>query len=140
MNYTSSDIAKITNGILTGPADLIVSELITDSRQVSFADDAAFIAIRGINHDGHHFINTLCRKGVKVFITEMLPENVNIYPDAAFIVCTNTIDALQLLAASKRAAFKSAVIAVTGSTGKTIVKEWLADVLGRSYPVVRSPK
>jgi alanine racemase len=140
VNYTSSDIARITNGILTGPADLIVSDLITDSRQVSFAEDAAFVAIRGINHDGHQFIDSLCRKGVKVFITEMLPENVNIYPDAAFIVCTNTIDALQLLAASKRAAYKSAVIAVTGSTGKTIVKEWLADVLGRSFPVVRSPK
>jgi alanine racemase len=140
VNFTSSDIARITNSVLTGPPDLNVSELITDSRHVSFAEDAAFIAIRGINHDGHKFINDLYRKGVKVFITEMLPENVNIFPDAAFIVSRNTVDALQLLAASKRTAFKSTVIAVTGSSGKTIVKEWLADILGRISPVVRSPK
>ncbi len=140
MNFTASDIARITNGILTGPQDLIVSELITDSRQVSLAEDAAFIAIMGINHDGHKYIDPLYRKGVKVFITERLPGNVNIYPDAAFIVTPNSINALQLLAASKRAAFKSTVIAVTGSAGKTIVKEWLADILGRSTPVVRSPK
>jgi alanine racemase len=140
VNFTSSDISRITNGALTGPPELIVSDLITDSRQVSFAEDAAFVAIRGINHDGHQFIDAVYRKGIKVFITEMLPENVNIYPDAAFIVCTNSIDALQVLAALKRAAFKSTVIAVTGSTGKTIVKEWLADVLGRNFPVVRSPK
>jgi Alr-MurF fusion protein len=140
LNFTSSDIARITNGVLTGPKDIIVSELITDSRQVSLAEDAAFIAISGVNHDGHKFIDPLYRKGVNVFITERLPENVNIYPDAAFIVTPNSIDALQRLAAAKRAAFKSTVIAVTGSAGKTIVKEWLADILGRSSPVVRSPK
>lgn len=140
MSLTSSDIARITHGVLTGLTGLPVSDLIIDSRQVSFAEDAAFIAIRGINHDGHQFIDAVYRKGVKVFITEVLPENVNIYPDAAFIVCANSIDALQLLAALKRSVFQSTVIAVTGSTGKTIVKEWLADVLGRSYPVIRSPK
>jgi len=140
VNFTTSDIARITNGVLTGSSDIIVSELITDSRQVSFAEDAAFVAIRGINHDGHKFVDALYRKGVRVFITEMLPENVNIYPDAAFIVSPSSVNALQLLAASKRAAFRSLVIAVTGSAGKTIVKEWLADVLGRSSPVVRSPK
>jgi alanine racemase len=138
--YTSSDIARITNSTLTGPDDLIVTELIVDSRQVSFAEDAAFIAIRGINHDGHQFVDTLFRKGVRVFIVEKLPAKVDFYPDAAFIVSTNTVNALQLLAAAKRSSFKSTVIAVTGSTGKTIVKEWLADVLSRSSPVVRSPK
>jgi alanine racemase len=140
VNFTSSDIAKITNSKLLGPPDLIVSELITDSRQVSFAENAAFIAIRGQNHDGHKFINALYRKGVKVFMVERLPENTNIFPGAAFLVNVNTITALQRLAAAKRALFKSTVIAVTGSAGKTIVKEWLADILGRSSPVVRSPK
>ena len=86
------------------------------------------------------YIGTLYRKGVKVFIVEKLPEELTIYEDAAFILTDDAINALQLLAASKRAAFKSTVIAVTGSAGKTIVKEWLADILGRSYPVLRSPK
>jgi len=140
VNFTTADIAGITNGALTGPPDIFVSELVTDSRQVSFAEHAAFVAIRGINHDGHNYIGALYRKGVKVFIVEKLPEEPTIYEDAAFILTDDAINALQLLAASKRAAFKSTVIAVTGSAGKTIVKEWLADILGRSYPVLRSPK
>jgi len=140
VNFTTADIAGITNGALTGPPDIFVTELVTDSRQVSFAEHAAFVAIRGINHDGHNYIGALYRKGVKVFIVEKLPEELTIYEDAAFILTDDAINALQLLAASKRAAFKSTVIAVTGSAGKTIVKEWLADILGRSYPVLRSPK
>lgn len=140
MNFTSSDIARITGGTLTGRDDIIVSDLFTDSRQVSFAENAAFIAIRGVNHDGHKFIDTLFRRGIRAFIVEKLPEKVNFYPDAAFIVTTDTIGALQLLAAAKRTLFKSPVIAVTGSAGKTIVKEWLADLLGRTSSVIRSPK
>jgi Alr-MurF fusion protein len=140
MKYTSADIAKITKSTLEGPSDLIVSELITDSRQMSFAEDAAFFAICGKNHDGHQFIDALYHKGVKVFIVSRLPENLAIYPDAAFILNDDPVAALQLIAKSKREAFKSTVIAVTGSTGKTIVKEWLADVIGRTSQVVRSPK
>lgn len=140
MIFTSSDIARITSSTLTGPTDLRVAELITDSRQVSFAEDAAFFAVRGTNHDGHQFVDTLFRKGVRVFIVEKVPEKADFYPDAAFIVTNNTVIALQQLAAAKRAAFKSTVIGITGSTGKTIVKEWLSNLLGRSFPVVRSPK
>ncbi|MBK7479002.1 MAG: hypothetical protein IPI69_04190 [Bacteroidales bacterium] len=77
---------------------------------------------------------------MRVFLVERLPANTDFYPNAAFIVCENTVDALQLLAASKRSRFESAVIAVTGSAGKTIVKEWLGDLLGRKAPVVRSPR
>ena len=140
MNLTSADIARITKGTLTGPPDISVSDIFTDSRQVSYAEHAAFVAIRGVNHDGHQFIDSLFRKGIKVFIVENLPEALDNYQNASFILTDNAINALQLLAASKREAFKSTVIAVTGSTGKTIVKEWLADLLGRSYPVLRSPK
>ena len=140
MDFTASDIARLTGGELTGPADAVVRELLTDSRQVSYVENAAFIAIKGVNHDGHKYIDSLYRRGVKVFITEHLPGNPGLYPDASFIVCGNSVDALQLLAAAKRSLFRSVVFAVTGSAGKTIVKEWLADILGRNYPVVRSPK
>ena len=140
MNFTASDIARITGGTLTGPGDIIVSDLVTDSRQVSFTENAAFIAIRGTNHDGHKFIDVLFKRGLRAFIVERLPEKIDYYPDVAFIVTADTINALQLLAAAKRALFKSTVIAVTGSAGKTIVKEWLADLLGRTSPVIRSPK
>ncbi|HOW10707.1 MAG TPA: bifunctional UDP-N-acetylmuramoyl-tripeptide:D-alanyl-D-alanine ligase/alanine racemase [Bacteroidales bacterium] len=140
MDFTVSDIARLTGGKLTGPPDPIVRELLTDSRHVSYTENAAFVAIKGVNHDGHKYIDNLYRRGVKVFIASQLPGNPDLYPDASFIICQNSIDALQLLAAAKRALFGSVVFAVTGSAGKTIVKEWLADVLGRVYPVVRSPK
>ena len=140
MNFTTSDIVRITRGTLSGPGDIIVLDLVTDSRQVSFTENAAFIAIRGMNHDGHKFIDALFKRGLRVFIVERLPAKIDYYPDVAFVVTGDTINALQLLAAAKRALFKSTVIAVTGSAGKTIVKEWLADLLGRTSPVIRSPK
>jgi alanine racemase len=140
VDFTSSDIAGITGSKLYGPGDIVVRELITDSRQVSFTEHAAFIAITGVNHDGHKYIEPLYRLGVRVFITEHLPGNADLFSDAAFLVSTSSVNALQLLAAARRSLFRSTVIAVTGSAGKTIVKEWLADVLGRSWPVVRSPR
>ncbi|MCX6330813.1 MAG: bifunctional UDP-N-acetylmuramoyl-tripeptide:D-alanyl-D-alanine ligase/alanine racemase [Bacteroidia bacterium] len=137
---TISDIAKIVNGSLSGNQDLAISDLVTDSRQLTFPEGMAFFAIRGKNHDGHHFIGNLYQKGIRAFIVEALPADMARYSDAAFILTNNTISALQLLAAYKRETFKSPVIAVTGSAGKTVVKEWLADILGLSVPVIRSPK
>ena len=137
---TISDIAKIVNGKLSGNKDMIISDLVTDSRQLTFPEGMAFFAIRGKNHDGHHFIGNLYQKGIRAFIVEVLPADLARYSDAAFVLTNNTISALQLLAAYKRETFKSPVIAVTGSTGKTVVKEWLADILGLSVPVIRSPK
>ena len=140
MNIVSSDIAEIINGKLIGPPDLPVTDIVTDSRQLSYTEGLVFFAISGKNHDGHLFIDNLYRKGIRIFIVEKLPDEPERYPDAAFIVTENTIDALQHLASYKRKAFKSPVIAVTGSAGKTVVKEWLADILGLTTSVVRSPK
>jgi Alr-MurF fusion protein len=140
LKYTSSDIEKIINGRLTGNPGLIVSDIVTDSRQISYPEEMAFFAIKGKNHDGHQFIDSLYEKGIRVFVIEELPVNALKYFDAAFIVTENTVTALQKLAQNKRRSFKSDVIAITGSTGKTIVKEWLADILGVYEPVVRSPK
>jgi UDP-N-acetylmuramyl pentapeptide synthase len=140
LKYTSSDIAKIINGKLTGNPGLIVSDVVTDSRQISYSEEMAFFAIRGKNHDGHQFIKSLYDKGIRVFVVEELPTDSIKYADAAFIVIKNSVSALQKVAASKRKSFKSDVIAITGSTGKTIVKEWLADILGLYEPVVRSPR
>lgn len=137
---TISDIAKIVNGSLSGKQDLVIFDLVTDSRQMTFPEGMTFFAIRGKNHDGHHFIGNLYQKGIRAFIVEALPADMARYSDAAFVLTNNTISALQLLAAYKRENFKSPVIAVTGSAGKTVVKEWLADILGLSVPVIRSPK
>ena len=140
MKIFSSDIAEITNGKLVGPSDLPANEFVTDSRQLSYTEGLVFFAISGKNHDGHIFIENLYQKGILIFVVEKLPEDRQRYSKAAFIVTKNTIDALQALAAYKRKNFKSPVIAVTGSAGKTVVKEWLADILGLTTPVIRSPK
>lgn len=140
MKITSGDIAKITNGELDGNPNIPVTDLVTDSRQLSSTEGLAFFAIRGKNHDGHSFIRSLYEKGLRTFIVEKLPGDHVSYKDSALIVVKNTITALQDLAAYKRQYFKSPVVAVTGSAGKTIVKEWLADILGLSLPVIRSPK
>lgn len=140
MEFSTSDIAKIIDGKLAGRPDLPVIEIITDSRQLSYTEGLVFFAITGPNHDGHLFIDNLYRKGIRVFVVERVPDMWERYTDAAFIITVNTIDALQLLAAYRRKTFRSPVIAVTGSAGKTVVKEWLADIIGQTTPVIRSPK
>jgi alanine racemase len=140
LRLSSSDIAVIVNGSLTGPPDLFATEIVTDTRQISITAGILFFALRGKNHNGHDFIESLYQKGVRIFVTEKLPENHNEYTRTAFIVTSDTVTALQLLASFVRKAFKSPVIAVTGSAGKTIVKEWLADILGLTTSVIRSPK
>jgi Alr-MurF fusion protein len=140
VDISSSDIAEIINGTLSGPPDLMVTDIVTDSRQLSYTEGLAFVAISGKNHDGHHFIAKLCQSGIKIFIVERLPDFHEKYPGAAFIKTRNTVEALQKLAAYRREAFKSPVIGITGSAGKTIVKEWLADILGQTTSVIRSPK
>jgi alanine racemase len=140
MKIVTSDLAAITGGKIYGPLELSVNEVITDSRQSAYSEGLVFFAIRGSNHDGHQFIINLYEKGVRVFVVDKLIPEIKEYPDACFIITNNSIAALQKFAAYRRSSFKSTVIAVTGSSGKTIVKEWLADVLGQAMPVIRSPK
>ncbi|MGE5421458.1 MAG: bifunctional UDP-N-acetylmuramoyl-tripeptide:D-alanyl-D-alanine ligase/alanine racemase [Chloroflexota bacterium] len=140
MKISSADLAVITGGKLYGLRDIPVNDVITDSRVSAYTEGLVFFAIRGKNHDGHQFLINLYEKGVRVFVVDKLVQEIKEYSDAAFIVTSNTVTALQKLAIYKRKEFRSPVIAVTGSTGKTIVKEWLADILGLTMPVIRSPK
>lgn len=140
MTLNAAEIARIIKGRLTGPPDLLITDIVTDSRQLSYTEGILFFAIRGKNHDGHRFIDSLYLKGIRIFVVEKEPETPIIHSDASFILVSNTIEALQLLGAYKRKVFRSAVIAITGSAGKTVVKEWLAEIIGLSAPVVRSPK
>lgn len=140
MKINSAQIAKITGGQLFGRPDIEISELLYDSRQLGFNEGIAFFAIAGINHDGHIYVKSLFEKGVKVFIVQRMPEAEAEFEGAAFILVTDTIIALQLVATYARNLFTGTVIAITGSAGKTIVKEWLSEVLSLTQPVVRSPK
>src|SRR5659263_183897 len=118
VKISTSEIASIVHGKLTGNPDLFVTELLTDSRHFNFSEGLAFFAIRGVNHDGHIFIDQLYGRGIRIFIIEVLPAGINNYSEGAFILVANTIEALQDLAAYKRKQFGGTVIGVTGSTGK----------------------
>ncbi len=140
MKITASELAKITNGKLHGLPSIVISGLLTDSRQFSYSDGLAFFAIKGVNHDGHKFIPQLYERGIRIFVVENLPDNFRSYRECSFISVKDTIKAIQQLASCNRKNFRGTVIAITGSAGKTVVKEWMADIMGSVRSVIRSPK
>src|SRR5690606_8197585 len=97
-----------------------------------------FFALSGINNDAHLFIPELIEKGVCNFVVEHIPDNC--FNRANFLIVKNTSQALQNVAAFYRSRFHFPVIGLTGSNGKTIVKEWLNFLLGPDYNIIRSPK
>ncbi|MBU1819895.1 MAG: bifunctional UDP-N-acetylmuramoyl-tripeptide:D-alanyl-D-alanine ligase/alanine racemase [Bacteroidetes bacterium] len=120
--------------------------LLTDSRQLSFAARSIFFAIRGEHHDGHLFLNDVYWRGVREFVVERkalspaLQEQLESWPDAVVWVVPNSLRALQEVATRHRRQFAIPIVGITGSNGKTIVKEWLAQLLAPSERVVASPK
>jgi alanine racemase len=134
------ELARITGGSLTGDDSLNVTGIMTDSRAPGAGPEMLFIALRGPNHDGHRFIEPLFARGVRLFLVDTLPASHSEMTGAAFVRVTDTLDALQCMAKWRRESFRGRVIAVTGSAGKTIVKEWLAGVMSTSKSVIRSPK
>ena len=140
VKISASELEKITGGKLSGDSSLTVTGIMTDSRSSGAGHDVLFIALRGPNHDGHRFITTLYRRGVRLFLVDTLPADISDMAGAAFVRTEDTLEALHKLASWRRDTFSGKVIAVTGSAGKTIVKEWLADSLGTVKSVIRSPK
>ncbi len=120
--------------------DVYIKELAIDSRKVLLPAQSLFFAITGDRHDGHNFIGPLYEKGVRAFVVgKDYPEPEKL-EDAFFIHVENPLVALQTVAAAKRAQFNYPLIGITGSNGKTIVKEWLYQLLDASYNIIRSPK
>jgi alanine racemase len=116
-----------------------IEHLVLDSRKVYSPATSLFFALKGPRRDGHHFINDLYKKGVRCFVVSESVQ-ASTYPDAQFIKVKDTLKALQELAAWHRSQFSIRVIGITGSNGKTIVKEWLYQLLEGHYNIVRSPK
>lgn len=121
---------------LAHPDDNITT-LLTDSRSLANASEPLFFAIRTATGDGHRYIRQLAGLGCRNFVVETTD---GLSDDANYIVVDNTIDALQQLAARHRRAHDIPVIAVTGSRGKTQVKEWLYQLLCPYYRIARSPR
>ncbi len=139
LQYSLNNISDFVSGKFFGCSDNCFVKIITDSRKISQFNETLFVAIPGEQHDGHKFISDLYSKGVRSFIVSKKID-FNKYPDAAFFLVENPVTALQELAAFKRNNYKKPVIAITGSNGKTIVKEWLYWILSPYFRITRSPK
>ena len=139
--YSIQEIAKATGGKLRVGIEVEthISYLLLDSRRLQQPAESLFFALAGSRQDGHSFIPDLIQKGMSHFvITES--KWLDIYPEATFIVVKDTLMALQKLATEHRKRYSYPVISVTGSNGKTIIKEWLYQLLHEDYCIVRSPK
>lgn len=141
MRFSLFQLADAMQGRVIGqaPAGAVVEHLITDSRHIAFAPTALFFALRGPGRDGHAFIADAYRQGLRYFVVARLPE-VGSLPEACFIQVADTLEALQMLAAWRRSLVSLPVIGITGSNGKTIVKEWLFQLLHPNRHVLRSPR
>ncbi|MBC7865734.1 MAG: UDP-N-acetylmuramoyl-tripeptide--D-alanyl-D-alanine ligase, partial [Bacteroidia bacterium] len=128
------------NATILGKTENQFSDLITDSRGGGNFGDSLFIAIKTNRNNGHRFIAQMYEKGVRSFLISEKEINTKDFPEAGFLLVENTLDALQKLATYKRSLFKKPVIAITGSNGKTIVKEWLNQLLQKDFVICRSPK
>ncbi len=137
-----SDLPALLSGtLLQAPAaDLAVATLLLDSRRVGLTEGAVFFALRGPHHDGHHHLAALYAKGVRQFVVSYPPASLAPFAGAGLVQVADTLTALQALATWHRAAFGGPVWAITGSNGKTIVKEWLAQLLAPDEDICRSPK
>lgn len=136
MKYLLSEIAKITNGKLVG-ADNVISNIVFDSRNVFDNDNSLFVAMVGDMFDGHDFVEQLIGRGISSFITskDFTLENSTL----GYVKVTDSLKALQQLAAHHRDTLSYPIVAITGSNGKSIVKEWIYQLLCTNT-IFRSPK
>lgn len=141
MTYTFSNIQQILQAewLQKTESNPAVAQLLFDSRSVVAPALALFFALPGKHRDGHRFIPELYEQGVRQFVVS---KNVDLkkLPEANILKVENTLAALQNLAAHHRSRFQIPVIGITGSNGKTVVKEWLAQLLSPDFDLVRSPK
>ena len=137
--YSLQKISEIVGGRLAGAqTERRVSDLLIDSRHLMDPAQTLFFALKSQRNDGHKYIEELYERGVRAFVVSRQPEEP--CSGATFVVVTDTLKALQTLASYHRQQFDIPVIGITGSNGKTIVKEWLYQMLSPDYSIVRSPK
>ncbi len=141
MKYTIEKITTLIGARRIGQNDANVGWILTDSRSLCFPEETLFFAIRTQRNDGHNYIPELYRRGVRNFVVETVPADADSgFRNANFLKVTNTLAALQRLAERHRDEFDIPVVGITGSNGKTMVKEWLYQLLSQKMVVTRSPK
>ncbi len=137
MRYKLSKIAHICGGELLG-RDRTVESIISDSRSVVESGKGLFVAMKGVNHDSHRYIEDMLTRGVESFMVETKSDIQE--GRGSYIVVENSISALQRLAAHHRQEFRGLVVAITGSNGKTTIKEWIAQCAPKGVKLFRSPR
>ncbi|MBO5014927.1 MAG: bifunctional UDP-N-acetylmuramoyl-tripeptide:D-alanyl-D-alanine ligase/alanine racemase [Bacteroidaceae bacterium] len=140
MSYTIENIVNLLDVKRIGNYESNVDWLLTDSRSLCFAEETLFFALKSKRNDGHKYIPDLYERGVRNFVVSDLPQNMDAYTDANFLQTDNPLKALQKLAEKHRAKFDIPVVGITGSNGKTVVKEWIYQLLSPDHIVTRSPR
>ena len=136
--YTLADVASALNAELLGDKNSLIDKLSIDSRTLDKNSKTLFFALKTSKNDGHKYIGELIDRGVNNFVVEKIP--VQKKSKTNFLVVENSLVALQKLAKWKRENSSIKTIAITGSNGKTVVKEWLYQLLKSDFKIVRSPK
>ena len=130
MNYTIEEVTTLIGAHRYGTAEASIGFLLTDSRSLCFAEETLFFALTTSRNDGHRYIADLHRRGVRNFVVQHLPADyATTYADSNFLKVTGVLQALQRLAERHRDDYSIPVVGITGSNGKTIVKEWLYQLL-----------
>ena len=140
--FQISEIAGIIGGkfIPRMISDVAIHDILIDSRRLFKASNTLFFALASKRNDGHKYIGELYYRGLRNFVISNSGLDLTAYPDANFILVNDSLDALQRLSASHRKKFNIPVIGITGSNGKTIIKEWLYQLISPDKKVIRSPK
>lgn len=139
--YSIDQLAKMSNADLRSGSTFCntVSYLLYDSRKLSHPQETLFVALKTSRNDGHKYISSLYTLGVRNFLVETIPDEIH-FEEANFLIVKNSLKALQEIATNHRSKFSFPIIGITGSNGKTIVKEWLYSLLRPDYNIARSPK
>ena len=146
MKYSIEKVTTLIGARRIGEADAQIGWLLTDSRSLCFPEETLFFALRSARNDGHRYIDDLYRRGVRNFVVdakgmqEHYAEGTNGMKDANFLIVPSPLAALQRLAERHRDEFNLPIVGITGSNGKTMVKEWLYQLLLPSQKIVRSPR
>lgn len=138
MTYTIDEIAQVIGAERKGTTEAKINWLLIDSRSLCFPEETLFFALKTEKNDGHKYIEELYRRGVRNFVVESLP--IQGTKDCNFLMVKSPLKALQDLAAYHRSQLDIPVIGITGSNGKTTVKEWLYQLLSPDFNVCRSPR
>ncbi len=141
MKYSIEKVTTLIGARRYGHSEGNIRWLLTDSRSLCFPEETLFFALKTQRNDGHRYVGDLYRRGVRHFVVEQVPEHYDtVYPEADFLRVPHTLAALQRLAERHRDEFDVPIVGITGSNGKTMVKEWLYQLLLPSQKIVRSPR